>query len=330
MNIVYISNEKYVPHLAASMCSVMENNESEKEIVFYVVSTGMTEDSTNKLAKLCDHYDRRMLTYDLSDLDKKISPEGQPFLKKFDISILGRFFLGEIMPANIDKVLYLDCDTIITGSLHELYDILPKEDIILAAVQEPTIYKSTKRIIALKDSDPYFNSGVLLIDMNMWRRLNIDIRLRNYFESISKESIFADQDAINGLLCGYIESVHPKYNFFTNYKYFRWSTLAGMSPAYKTVSKDEFDEAKASPVVIHYAGDERPWIRGSRNPYRKEYNKYLSLTEWRDTGKETGKESLMVMYHLMNISTLICPPLRKAVSEAYAGKLMRTSEKKKA
>ena len=120
MNIVYISNEKYVPHLAASMCSVMENNESEKEIVFYVVSTGMSEDSTNKLAKLCDHYDRRMLTYDLSDLDKKVSPEGQPFLKKFDISILGRFFLGEIMPADIDKILYLDVDMVIQGSIADL------------------------------------------------------------------------------------------------------------------------------------------------------------------------------------------------------------------
>lgn len=329
MNIVYIANEKYVPHLAASMCSVMENNKSEKDIVFHVISTGMTEESMDRLAKLCDNYARRMLTYNLSDIERRINAAGQPFLQKFDISILGRFFLGEIIPADVDKILYLDCDTIITGSLHEMYEILPRDGIILAAVQEPTIYKSTKRMISLRDEDPYFNSGVLLIDMNMWREHNTDARLRSYFESISDKSIFADQDAINGLLCGYIESIHPKYNFITNYKYFRWSTLAGMSPAYKSVSKEEFNEAQSSPVVIHYAGDERPWIKGNHNPFRHEYNKYLSITEWRNTEKETGKEASMFMYHIMNISTYICPPLRKLVSEAYAKKLVGKAAEKK-
>lgn len=323
MNIVYVSNEKYVPHLAASLCSVAENNRSEDVLDFYIISTGISDASLKKLAALCDSYGRKMYVSDLSNIRDRIASENPVFIRKFDISILGRFFLSELLPTDLDKVLYLDCDTITTASLHEIYTLLPEEGKILAAVMEPTIYKSTKDMLGMGVNDPYFNSGVLLIDLKAWRSFEADRRLREYYESISASSVFADQDAINGLFRGYIKSLDPKYNFFTNYRYFGYKTLLGISPAYAAVSADEYAYAQQHPVIIHYAGDERPWIRGNRNPFRDEYKNYLRKTEWRNTPDEPGKDTYMLMYHLMNVSTSVCPPVRKAISDVYSKKLSK-------
>jgi len=328
MNVVYVSNEKYAPHLAASICSLLENNREEADLHVYVISTGLTPESQGKLRAMTESYGddshiRRLITLRLEDLARKmkIGPEHQ-FLTKFDVSILGRFFLGELLPEFMRKVIYLDGDTIISGSLRELYNMLPFDgDIIAAGVMEPTIYQETRDMLGLSPQDPYFNSGVLLIDMDKWHNGNIDYALRKYYDTISRESVFADQDAINGLLRGRIMSVDPKFNFFTNYYYRSRDSLVSLSPAYESVTAGAYEAAKASPVVIHFSGDERPWYKGNHNPYAEQYHKYLALTPWKDTPQQSGREMAMQAYHAMNVLTGIAPWARDAISRQYGARL---------
>ena len=61
------------------------------------------------------------------------------------------------------------------------------------------------------------------------------------------------------------------------------------SPAYSAVTKEMFCDAKKNPGIIHYMGDERPWIRGNLNHYRKAYDRYLAMTPWKGTPKEKGR-----------------------------------------
>ena len=83
-------------------------------------------------------------------------------------------------------------------------------------------------------------------------------------------SLFAcDQDTINGALNGRILPLSPRYNFFTNYRYFRYNTLVQLCDAYRAVGKKEFAAAKRRPTIIHFLGDERPWIGGNHNYYGK-------------------------------------------------------------
>ena len=323
MNILYTANDLYAPQLASSMCSVLYNNRSEEELDIYVFSTGLTEKSAESLQILCASYGRRLTVIDLTDISGRLGTGNKAFSRKFNASIFGRFFIDELLPKNIDKILYLDCDTTVTGPLKELYDVLPDRNYVIAAAMEPTIYKETREMLGMKPEDPYYNSGVLLIDMNMWRAEDGDKKLLDYYRSIEEASVFADQDAINGFLSGRIKTISPKYNFVTNYAYFRYSTLIKMAPWYKAVSEEEFKESVSSPVIIHYAGDERPGIRGNFNPYRGQYHRYLNMTEWKDTPETAGREGFMFMYHMMNETTRVCPPARRAASALYARKLFK-------
>ena len=317
MNIVYVANDRYAQHLAVSMYSLLDTNMSARSIDIYVISTGIGEDSHGRLESIASEFGRGLHILDLSDKRERFGYETHS--GRFDISAMGRFFLGDILP-EADRYLYLDCDTVVCASLERLY-AKDLRGCICGAVMEPTIYPQTKAMIGLAAEDMYFNSGLLLIDMRAWRTAGIDAALREYYRGIDGQSAFCDQDAINAVLKGRIMPLPPRYNFFSNYYYYSYDALVRLDRNYAGFPERAFNRAKAHPTIVHYAGDERPWIRGSRNPYGHLYREYLALTPWAGTPQEAGREGYMLAYHAMNLATRVAPGVRRVISAGYARKL---------
>ena len=120
-----------------------------------------------------------------------------------------------------------------------------------------------------------------------------------------------------------------KYNYFTNYRYFRYSTLCSLCAAYREIGEEAYLEARRSPVILHYLGDERPWIAGNHNHFRKLYEYYLSKTPWKGMPKQTGRERYMHMWWVFNHVSWICPPLRLWISRNMGMKLIDSRKKQK-
>lgn len=314
MNLLYVSNENYVKHLATSLVSVLSNHTKASEIVIYVFSTGITEESRAILEDLANMYDRELIFRNLEDIRDQFDYSVDT--GKFDISIMGRIFMDRLLPKNVERVLYLDCDTVVTGDLSKLYhfDLRGKS---IGAVMEPTIDDMTKIRAGLDIDAPYFNSGVLLVDLKSWREKHFTERILAYHESINEYAMFGDQDAINGALRWEIRILPPKYNFFSNYKYWSYEELVKSDAVYSLIPKKSYRIAKKKPVIIHFAGDERPWRRGNFNPFRREYEKYKALTFWYKDGPERGMEVWMFLYHCMNLLTVVCPNARRRISQWY-------------
>lgn len=325
MNIVYASNENYVKHMAASMISIFQQNRREKRLVVYVLSIGIKMESRERLEAMADTYHREIRWIELENI-RSLFPFGVD-TRGFDISAMGRLFVGRLLPENIQRVLYLDCDTVAARPLGKLWrtDLKGK---LVGAVMEPTIYRVVKEEIGLGEQDPYINSGVLLIDLKRWRRQGAEEKLLGFFGGRGGSLFACDQDTINGALKGEILFLPPKYNFFTNYRYFSYRELMRYSKTYGMVGKAAFKAAKQCPVIIHYMGDERPWIAGNRNHYRKYYEQALALTPWAGEEKEKGKEWYMLAYHLMDYVTVICPPIRRMVSQKLGMKVIEARKGK--
>ena len=83
-----------------------------------------------------------------------------------------------------------------------------------------------------------------------------------------------------------------RYNYFTNYRYFRYRTLVSMCGAYRAVGRTDTGrrERPLSSSIIW--GDERPWIAGNHNHFRRLYEYYLDKTPWKGTPKAGGKEAV--------------------------------------
>ncbi len=120
MNILYTLNDKFVPQVSASICSICENNMKVSNINFYIISKGITEENKQKMKELIESYNRNIIIKELEDLNKYIDFE-------FDTTgwnpiVLARLVLDKLLAENVEKVIYIDGDTIVRGSLQELWD----------------------------------------------------------------------------------------------------------------------------------------------------------------------------------------------------------------
>ena len=311
MNIVYASNDSYVRHLGTSMCSLFDANRGCPRIAVYVLSLGLSADNQNRLEEIAARYGRELVFVEMGDLKDRIGFQADT--GGYDISIMSRLFMGEMLPDCVKRVLYLDCDTVVVRSLKGLWHT-DLEGKVMGAVMEPTIYEAVKASVGLGREQPYFNSGVLLVDLGQWRERQVQSRLLDFWRDKGGNLFASDQDVLNGVLKGEIKALAPQYNFFTNYRYFSYGDLVRHSASYGEVGEDRFVKAKKHPAIIHYMGDERPWIRGNLNHYRRAYDNYLAQTPWAGTPKERGKEIYMAVYHGLDYATVLWPEIRWLIS----------------
>lgn len=306
MNILYTLNDKFVPQVSAGITSVCENNKDVDEITFYLMSLNISDKNKQKLKRYVKKYNRVVKIIELENLQNYFDFE-------FDTSgwnpiVLARLLLDKLLPKSIDRILYLDGDTIVRGSLKKLWETNMKKFSIAASI-EPTIDKKRKKILKI-DKYPYYNAGVLLIDMVNWRKYNTGNEIIDYYKKNNGQLFANDQDAINGSQQGKIYTLSPTYNFYNIFYQYNYKFLNNLMKPVKYISEKEYNEAVNDPIIIHYLGEERPWRIGNKHRYKEDYIKYLSMTPWANEGFENGWELYFKLWYLFNTITKFCPRIR--------------------
>lgn len=324
MNILYTLNDKFVPQVNAGICSVCENNKDIDEINFYLMSVGITDENKKKLKEFVKKYKRNISIIELGDLKKYFSFD-------FDTNgwnpiVLARLILEQILPLNVEKILYLDGDTIVRGNLLDLWNMNMNGKTIGMSI-EPTIDKNRIRILNL-ENHPYYNAGVLLVDLNRWRKIGAGKQILDYYSKF-KGNLFAnDQDAINGALKEEIITISPKYNFYNIFNQYSYNFLKKQLYPIEYIPKQIYDDAIKNPVIIHYLGEERPWRKGNTHKYKNDYKKYLSMTDFKDTPDENGWTVYFICWKIFNILTKPFPSLRLRIINSLIPKFMNYRSKK--
>ncbi len=303
MNIIYAANDNYSGFLGISMLSLFDNNKNVEDITVYVVSNGISTDNINKLKSVADLYNRNIVIVESGDLNKKFEFEAD--LCGYNLTIMTRLFLGTLLDNSVEKIMYLDCDTIVYDELTEFYneDI---EDYYCAAIPEFILPDEHKEEIGLKSGDLYVNSGVLLINLKKWREDDLQTKFIEYFKEKNGKLLFADQDIINYCCKDMIKVASYKFNYAPNLRHFSSKAVNKIQPRYKEDNK----ALQKRPAVIHYMGDERPWVKWNHNPYRQIYYMYRDKSPWCDQKMIGGKFLYMQVYFILNMITRICPSFR--------------------
>ena len=324
MNILYTFNDGFVPQVGAGITSVCMNNKDVEEIHFYLLYFDATDENKKELEKLIHKYKREVTIIELNSLDDYFDFD-------FDTNgwnpiVLSRLLLDKILPKNLSKVLYLDGDTIVRGSLDELWN-MDFEGKTIGMSIEPTIDKGRIEILELGDR-PYYNAGVLMVDLKRWRKIHAGDKIIKYYKKFDGKLFANDQDAINGAMKDEIVTISPKYNFYNIFYQYPYSFLKkNMSPV-EYISKDMFVDAVKDPVIIHYLGEERPWRKGNTHKYRNDYKRYLRLTCWKDTPDEEGWEFYFVCWRIFNIVTKPFPALRLYIINGLIPTFMKFRKRK--
>lgn len=323
MNILYTLNDKFVPQVAAGICSICENNKDLDNITFYLISKEITDENKNKLKEFAKKYNRELIVKELGDIK-------QYFDFEFDTTgwnsiVLARLLLDKFLPDDVEKILYLDGDTIVRGSLKDLWDTDIDEYVIGASI-EPTVDRDRKKSLGL-EFKPYYNAGVLLVNLKKWREKNAGKIILDYYKENDGKLFANDQDAINGSLNDDIYTLLPKYNFYNIFYQYSYKFLSKLMKPVEYIKKEEFDECVKNPIIIHYLGEERPWREGNHHKYKKDYEKYLKLTPWSDTDYEKGWKTYFIFWYMFNFVTKPFPSLRYKIINSLIPTFMKIRSK---
>ena len=129
MNILYQFNEKYVPYAGVSITSLLENNREAESISIYILGEQITAASKSKLEALVKKYNRSIFFKDTKSIIEQMKQIGIPAYRGSYAANI-RLFCPMFLDESVDKIIYLDADTIVTGSLKELTDLKMGNDAI--------------------------------------------------------------------------------------------------------------------------------------------------------------------------------------------------------
>lgn len=217
--------------------------------------------------------------------------QGVKFRKKNPLSYAAyyRLLFCSIFDNSISKVLYLDCDIIVLKEVTTLWEI-NLNNYSLAAVRDSiTLPKSElhRNQLGIPYGGDYFNSGVMLINLDYWREHNVENELLKFAKQ-EREVFFHDQDALNFLFKNTWLKLSPKWNYMN---------MAVMNDIYFPTISDKIDFIK-NPCIIHYASTNnyKPWKDTCLLPMGNYYRRYKDETIWKNTPLEPINISRVIFY----------------------------------
>ena len=294
--VVCASDNNYAMQLTVTMRSVLENLDEHVKVSFYIIDDGISPLSKEKLLKslILEEYDINFIKIPttllklISDSHKSTQEsEAQNKADYVSITSFYRLLIPEILPKDINKVIYLDCDLVVLDNIAELLEIDIGENYVLA-VQDtwiPYVSSPTSRIdsrfLRLPPNSKYFNAGVLVINMNKWREEDISLKAIDYFKENLKHIGWYDQGLLNILFVNKWGQLEPKWNCNpTSYYDYSSGQYLSWEVADTPFSESAYNELIANPSIIHYVSEKKPWT--SRHTPRKEFFfKYLDKTSWK-------------------------------------------------
>ncbi len=266
MNIALCTDEKYSYPCGVCITSILENNKDE-ECNIYILTNYLSEKTLSKFHRLSEKYKQNIEIIIIND--KTI--DGLKVSTIFPKSIYYRFLLPQLL--NKEKVLYLDCDIIVTSNLRKLYDTEISHYACAAVEDQASDDITIRNRIGIYDD--YFNSGVLLMNLNYWRKNNTANKLIDFIYENPNICEFPDQDALNIVLHGKVFFLEYKYNY---QEIFYWNK----SRLY--LHKNKWGKLLTNntlPTIIHYSTSSKPWYKGCTHPLKSVFHKFKNISPWK-------------------------------------------------
>lgn len=266
MDIVLCADDNYAMPCGVCLTSLFENNK-EVECNVYILTVGFSEATNALFTQLAEKYQQ---TIQIVPIDSSLF-QNLKVSDRFRESIYYRFLIPDIVKGN--KALYLDCDIIVTSSLKELWETDVTE-YACAAVEDQRgddIVQHNR----IEMYSTYFNSGVLLMNLNYWRQHDVKQQLVDYIYANPDRCLYPDQDALNVVLEHRVKFLDYKFNY---------QQQMSLPSAELYLHRSKWEQAnkytEELPVIIHYSSNLKPWHIEYSHFYKSVFLEYKAMSPW--------------------------------------------------
>jgi lipopolysaccharide biosynthesis glycosyltransferase len=272
-------NEQYALPLAVTLTSLTERLRPECEATVYLIHQHLGRETLDAVGAIVETREVRLSGACLDALprDRTFPPEAAAPL-----------LLPEVLPPDLDKVLFLDADLLVLDDVSPLWTI-PLEGRALGAVVDPAIphCRSPRGVKGWRErqipsSSPYFNAGVLLVDLEAWRRRHVAERSIEYIREVGHRVDYLHQEALNATVWDDWLPIDA-----------RWNVAATAGRWFDPTP----DDAVTSPAMVHFAGRMKPWRMRSGSRFAAAYADVLSRVTSRMTRPaQSWRDHMLGMY----------------------------------
>lgn len=272
--VVFASDEKFIPGLFVALYSISVNSLAEK-IKIFIIDGGI---SLKNKKIIQSFFANSNLSIEIIDIDRALFDN---FLisKRINSVSYYRLEIPQLLSPAIEKAIYLDCDIVVEGDICDLWDTKLGEKFLLAVpeMDPDSLYVSSPNGLALykelqiPSKQLYFNAGVLLLNLSLWRQNSISSKIYKYLIEYKKFVRYHDQDGMNAILWNNWGTLPPEWNVMS-------SVYSQVTNIEIGLSENEFYKAFTDPKIIHYYDAEKPWHKDCLHQKKDRYFYYLETS----------------------------------------------------
>jgi lipopolysaccharide biosynthesis glycosyltransferase len=290
-------DNNYVTHCGIMLKSLFFNN---RESIFniYIFHNGIIEKKINKLKNYVIDEGHKFNNIQIDDS----SINNAPVTHHVSLATYYRILIPELLNKNLEKILFLDSDLIIRKNIIDLWNTDLNDSCVGACLEY--VDKAYKLRLGLEKGADYFNAGVLLINLRIWREKNITPHILDYIKNNAEKLLSWDQDALNIIFQNQWKKLNIQWNIGQNF--YKDNCLS----EYYGVTPQRFIELKSDPSIIHFTGSDKPWNYFNTHPLKSEYLFYKSISPWK-------YEKLIDAPHKKNVFLLYIEASKKAIKKLF-------------
>ncbi|HEY1078065.1 MAG TPA: glycosyltransferase family 8 protein [Fontimonas sp.] len=269
IQIACASDAAFVPHVATLLHSLMAIDHGETVSVHFLCDESVDAASEAALKALVTDARGAWTCHRVPPAMAAEVPDNE----RFGRAAWFRIFLPRLLP-DCERVLYLDADALVLDVLGELW----RSDLrgnALGAVVNPLYPSMSLAFLArlgVQSAAQYFNSGVLLMDLQRWREDRLDERVLAEAQRSAASETWPDQNILNREFAGRWTALPLRYNV--------QNTVFDLRVADLPVDAAQVADARARPAVVHFIGPYKPWHRRCNHPARGLYWAHRRQTPW--------------------------------------------------
>lgn len=248
-------NAGYLAPLKVMLYSVHANNPDER-IHLWLLHASLTAEEVASVRQLTTAFGWKLS-------NERVATDftaGVPLIKRYPQEMYFRLLSGQILPQTVKRVIYLDPDLLVINPLRPLWELDLQGHMLGAAVHRGvTKLVDSVNQIRLGTKTAYFNSGVMVIDLDQARA---KIKLGDIIQAIKtheNELILPDQDILNFLYGADILEVPEEIWNYDTRNYFVYQT--------RSLNQHEIHWVMAHTVILHYCGTPKPWAPNSDSKF---------------------------------------------------------------
>ena len=284
--VAYATDSNYVFITGISLYSLLENNKSFDNITVYILDNGITANDKFELSAIAEQYSRNLFFLDCSSIGEWLGSEVIEMFRKektnVPIASYARLFLPDIIESDINRILYLDSDTLVLSDLHELWNYPMGSNAIMGV--RDNVGLDSRIAVGLSGESNYINAGMLVLDLFRLRNRNFTKQMLIFIKEKNGHVCHHDQGVINAVLSDSIGVLPPKFNVMS-FVYEHRSAKKIMR-AYELAEyyiQSEIDDALNNTTIIHYTEGnfQRPWVKGCIHPKKCDWIRYRNKTVWK-------------------------------------------------